>query len=96
MRPVHVSVVSLTVLLASPAFAEDAPDISIVVTALRSPVDQREVSATVTVLDEAAIRAQQPIALTDLLLRTPGISLTRNGGFGTATSLRIRDRKSVV
>lgn len=94
MRPVHVSVVSLTVLLASPAFAEDAPDISIVVTALRSPVDQREVSATVTVLDEAAIRAQQPIALTDLLLRTPGISLTRNGGFGTATSLRIRGADS--
>ncbi|BBD99165.1 TonB-dependent receptor [Sphingobium amiense] len=69
---------------------EPAPDPSIVVTALRSPVEQARTSATVTVLDEPAIRAQQPIALTDLLLRTPGISLTRNGGFGTATSLRIR------
>ena len=94
MRPAHISVVSLATLLASPALAEDAPDPSIVVTALRSPVEQSAVSATVTVLDETAIRAQQPIALTDLMLRTPGVSLSRNGGFGTATSLRIRGADS--
>ncbi|WP_225205615.1 TonB-dependent receptor plug domain-containing protein [Novosphingobium huizhouense] len=104
MRPTHSSVLRcscrkpfvlgpaacLLALIAPPALADEAPDGAIVVTALRSPVAQREVSATVTVLDEAAIRAQQPIALTDLLLRTPGISLSRNGGYGTATSLRIR------
>ena len=93
----------LTTLSVAPCFAEEmvpgeAPDSSlgssIVVTALRSPVEQDRVSATVTVLDEAAIRQQQPIALTDLLLRTPGISLTRNGGLGTATSLRIRGADS--
>lgn len=94
MRPAHISVVSLATLLASPALAEDAPDPSIVVTALRSPVEQSAVSATVTVLDETAIPAQQPIALTDLMLRTPGVSLSRNGGFGTATSLRIRGADS--
>ena len=90
MRPAQVLSVCALAMLSSPAAAEEAPASAIVVTALRSPVDQRQVSATVTVLDEAAIRAQQPIALTDLLLRTPGISLSRNGGFGTATSLRIR------
>lgn len=95
MRPVSLSLVAMLALLSSPALAEeaapaDAPDPSIVVTALRSPVEQARVSATVTVLDEREIRAQQPIALTDLLLRTPGISLSRNGGFGTTTSLRIR------
>lgn len=94
MRPAHISFVTLATLLASPAVAEDAPEPSIVVTALRSPVDQSAVSATVTVLDETAIRAQQPVALADLLLRTPGISLSRNGGFGTATSLRIRGADS--
>ena len=104
MRPAQVSLVFIAALLASPAFAEDAPsgsapdnsapDSSIIVTALRSPVEQSEVSATVAVLDEAAIRAQQPIALTDLLVRTAGISLSRNGGFGTATSLRIRGADS--
>lgn len=89
-----VSVFSVITLLAPPASAEDAPDSTIIVTALRSPIGQSEVSATVTVLDEQAIRQQQPIALTDLLLRTPGISLSRNGGFGTATSLRIRGADS--
>lgn len=99
MRLAHVSAVSITAVLAQPAFAVEAPDSSppdssIVVTALRSPVAQNEVSATVTILDEAAIRAQQPIALTDLLQRTPGVSLSRNGGFGAATSLRIRGADS--
>lgn len=94
MRLAHCSVVSAFALLSSPALADEAPDGSIVVTALRSPVEQSRVSATVTVLDEQAIREQQPIALTDLLLRTPGISITRNGGFGTATSLRIRGADS--
>lgn len=94
MRSAQVSLVFVLALLSPPAFAEEAPDGTIVVTALRSPIEQSEVSATVTVLDEAAIRAQQPIALTDLLLRTPGISLSRNGGFGTATSLRIRGADS--
>ncbi|MCW1383722.1 TonB-dependent receptor [Novosphingobium sp. KCTC 2891] len=93
-----VSVLALLAASASPALAESVPgeaaDSSIVVTALRSPVEQDRVSATVTVLDEAALRQQQPIALTDLLVRTPGISLTRNGGFGTATSLRIRGADS--
>ena len=69
---------------------EAAPDSSIVVTVLRTPVEQTRVSSSVTVLDEAAIREEQPIALTDVLVRTPGISLTRNGGFGTSTSVRIR------
>jgi vitamin B12 transporter len=62
----------------------------IVVTALRTPVAATRVSSTVTVLDEPAIVALQPVAVTDALLRTPGISLSRNGGYGTTTSLRIR------
>jgi vitamin B12 transporter len=70
--------------------AEDAPDDSIVVTAFRAPVSQERNSASVTVLDEKAIVDAQPIAVSDILLRTPGISLSRNGGYGTATSLRIR------
>lgn len=94
-----LALVSTLALISSPALADEpapgeAPGTSIVVTALRSPVEQSRVSATVTVLDEVAIRQLQPIALTDLLLRTPGISLSRNGGFGTATSMRIRGADS--
>jgi vitamin B12 transporter len=62
----------------------------IVVSALRIPVAQDRIASSIIVLDRAAIEQQQPLALTDLLVRTPGISLSRNGGYGTATSLRIR------
>lgn len=86
--------VLISVTLPTPAFADDSPDDSIVVTALRTPVAADRVSSSVTVLDEAAIVENQPIALTDILLRTPGISLSRNGGYGTATSLRIRGADS--
>jgi Outer membrane cobalamin receptor protein len=84
----------LCFILPAVAHADEAPDTSIVVSALRTPVSQERVSSTITVLDEEAIVQDQPIALTDILLRTPGISLTRNGGYGTATSLRIRGADS--
>ncbi|WP_409521521.1 TonB-dependent receptor plug domain-containing protein [Novosphingobium sp.] len=76
------------------ASAEEAADAStadrIVVSALRTPVAADRVADSVTLLGEAQIVAAQPIALTDMLLRTPGISVSRNGGYGTTTSLRIR------
>ena len=65
------------------------PD-DIVVNALRTPVAHDRVASSVTVLDLADIQLAQPVALTDLLARTPGLSLTRDGGFGETTELRIR------
>ncbi|WP_236554884.1 TonB-dependent receptor [Novosphingobium sp. 9U] len=91
IRSTSLAAVSvLSALFATPAHADEAPDESIVVTAFRAPVTQDRNSASVTVLDEQAIVHAQPIAVSDILLRTPGISLSRNGGYGTATSLRIR------
>jgi vitamin B12 transporter len=89
-RITYLAAPALAALSASPVHAEDAPDASIVVTAFRAPVSQERNSASVTVLDERAIIDAQPIAVTDMLQRTPGISISRNGGYGTATSLRIR------
>ncbi|GLK44493.1 MULTISPECIES: TonB-dependent receptor plug domain-containing protein [Novosphingobium] len=76
----------------APGDTESTPGAAdnILVSALRTPVAIERVSATVTVLGEPAIVALQPIALTDALLRTPGVSMSRNGGYGTTTSLRIR------
>lgn len=88
------AVPALVAILPAAALADDAPDDSIVVSVLRAPVAQDRVSSSVTVLDEAAIVEAQPIAVTDILLRTPGVSMTRNGGYGTATSLRIRGADS--
>jgi len=62
----------------------------IIVTALRTPVDETRVSSSVTVLDADDLALAQPLALTDVLDRTPGISVARTGGYGQVTSLRIR------
>lgn len=79
--------------VASPAWAAN-DDGAIIVSALRTPVAEQKVSTSITVLDQAAIERDQPLAISDIVLRTPGISLSRNGGYGTDTSLRIRGANS--
>ncbi len=81
----------LSALPATPALASAAagPD-DIVVTAVRVPVEADRLASAVSILDKQAIDAAQTIIVSDLLLTTPSVSLTRNGGFGTATSVRIR------
>lgn len=86
--------------VAAPAFAQEAPqpdaasdtasDDTVVVVANRSPVAADRVAASVTVLDKAAIDRAQDLGIAELLVRTPGVTLSRNGGYGTATSVRIR------
>lgn len=66
--------------------------ILVTATRLALPVDQ--VPASLTVLDKAAIDRAQDLGVTELLLRTPGISIARNGGYGTTTALRIRGAES--
>ncbi|MDO9368722.1 MAG: TonB-dependent receptor [Sphingopyxis sp.] len=84
----------------SAASAEDAAHAvaadgdSIIVTATRAPLTLDEVPSSIAVLDKAAIDRAQDIGVTELLLRTPGISMSRNGGYGTSTSLRIRGAES--
>jgi vitamin B12 transporter len=91
--------VMAALVLAVPGHAQDAPkpdaadtggDAAIVVTANRSPTLVDQVAASVTVLDKAAIDRAQDIGVAELLVRTPGVTLSRNGGYGTATSVRIR------
>ncbi|WP_447765154.1 TonB-dependent receptor plug domain-containing protein [Sphingopyxis panaciterrae] len=90
------SSISLAALAAAfPALAEEAADgDSIIVTATRAPLMLDEIPSSIAVLDKAAIDRSQDIGVTELLLRTPGISISRNGGYGTSTSLRIRGAES--
>ncbi|AKM09979.1 TonB-dependent receptor plug domain-containing protein [Croceicoccus naphthovorans] len=74
----------------TPAAQADTASDEIVVAALRMPVEIDRVASSVTVLDLDEIEAEQPISITDILVRTPGISMSRNGGYGAATSLRVR------
>lgn len=67
---------------------ESAP--SIVVTAVRVPIASDRVASSVTILDKEKIDRLQAPVVSDLLVLTPGISVVRNGGYGAATSVRIR------
>jgi len=62
----------------------------VIVTANRSAQAADRVGQAVTVITTAQIQANQTVAVADLLTRTPGVSLSRNGGMGSTTSLRIR------
>ncbi|MBP8231898.1 MAG: TonB-dependent receptor [Rhizorhabdus sp.] len=99
----HISLFCL-LLSSAAAFADDGqeappPDAAadvetILVTATRLPLNLDRVPDSITLLDKAAIDRSQDIGVTELLLRTPGISMARNGGYGTSTSLRIRGAES--
>lgn len=62
----------------------------VVVTAARSPQAAANVAASVTVLTAEQIRLDQETAISDILARTPGVTMTRTGGGGETTSLFIR------
>lgn len=83
-----------TAALAPLAAHADPDDDRIIVVA--SGVAQRadEVGRSVTVIDRAEIEQRQTVALSDLLATTPGITVVRNGGLGTATALSIRGAQS--
>jgi vitamin B12 transporter len=99
----HISLLCL-LLSSAAAFADDGqeaprPDAaanvdSILVTATRIPLELARIPSSISLLDKAAIDRSQDIGVTELLLRTPGISIARNGGYGTSTSLRIRGAES--
>lgn len=92
-------------LAAAPAFAQVAPvpdaaaavgdsGGTIVVTALRTPVPLDRVTTQATVLDRDVIDRSQAVVVSDLLVRTPGVTASRTGGFGTTTGVRIRGAES--
>lgn len=103
-----LSAASATLLLAATsAAAQTAPSRSaaasatdpslledVVVTANRSAQSTDRVGQSVTVITAGQIEANQTVAVADLLTRTPGVTLSRNGGVGASTSLRIRGAES--
>jgi vitamin B12 transporter len=62
----------------------------IVVTATRSDQRAAEVGQAVTILDRGLILQRQTAIVSDLLQHTPGVTVTRNGGPGGFTAVRIR------
>ncbi|MET0291474.1 MAG: TonB-dependent receptor [Steroidobacteraceae bacterium] len=80
-------------LAVAPIAAAESPADSVgevVVVATRSPVAIEKIGSSVTVIDAEELRESQAVVLSDALVRTPGITLSRNGGPGSVTSVRIR------
>ena len=63
------------------------PDI---VVAARVPQYASQIGQSVTVITRDEIEQRQTVAVSDLLATTPGITVSRNGGLGTVTAVRIR------
>jgi len=94
---------SLAFLAASPALSQTtpagqtvvAPQLKeMVVSATRSAQPIGDVVADVTVIDRETIERAGPVGLADILVRVPGIQITRNGGTGANTSVFVRGGES--
>jgi vitamin B12 transporter len=83
----------LIVPTAQSADSDDSLD-EIVVVANRAPVPLSKVGNSVTVLDQQAIKDSQKVDVSALLATTPGITFSRSGGPGNATSVYIRGADS--
>jgi vitamin B12 transporter len=66
----------------------------IVVTAGRTADKLSDVPVSMTVIDAETLRERQTVVVSDLLSRTPGVTVTRNGGVGGSTQVRIRGAES--
>lgn len=91
------SLVSLLALASAPALAESNPAANdrgdtIVVTASRSgegvPINQ--LGASVTILDAEALDKRQVRIVSDILRDVPGVAVSRAGGIGGNTQVRMR------
>lgn len=99
MRLTSLSYLALSVgILSSPVLAEEAPEsvsglqrdthITVVASGSRDPVDQTGQSVSVIGVDEIN-RIGGP-DITRVLERAPGVTITRNGGVGGFTGVRVR------
>jgi len=82
--------------LSAPVFAQDneASIDEIVVSASRMERPMSEVGSSVTVIDADEISRRQETSMADLLRSSAGVSISRNGGLGGVTSLRLRGAES--
>ncbi len=76
------------VLIAAAATAE--PIENIVTTASRSAVAASRVGSTFSVVDRALIERRQAVMIADILQDLPGVAVSRLGGPGSQTQLRLR------
>ncbi|MDW3096248.1 MAG: TonB-dependent receptor [Gammaproteobacteria bacterium] len=75
------------------SFTEDTLT-SITVTASRNPISVNHTGSSVSIIDKQQINNKQLPFAADLLRDVPGTTISKNGGTGTLTQLRIRGAES--
>lgn len=85
-----MSLASLAGAAALAAMSPDTPVETVVVVANRIPVAASDSGRSVTVIPAEVIRERQTVVVSDLLASTPGVGVSRNGGPGGVTAVRIR------
>lgn len=85
-----MSLVSLAGAAALAAASTDTPVEPVIVVANRIPVAASDSGRSVTVIPAEVIRDRQSPVVSDLLASTPGVGISRNGGPGGVTAVRIR------
>jgi vitamin B12 transporter len=92
----HKTLLSVTTaiagLCAMPAFAEDGvlPGDTVFVTASMTPTEAYTIGNAISVLDEQYIEQRQNPIVSDLLRSVPSVAVSRSGGPGQLTQIRMR------
>ena len=83
---------ALAGLIAGPAFAEDGvlPGDTVFVTASMTPAAAYTIGNAISVLDEEYIERRQNPVVSDLLRSVPSVAVSRSGGPGQLTQIRMR------
>ncbi|WP_420434411.1 TonB-dependent receptor plug domain-containing protein [Hyphobacterium sp.] len=83
---------ALFLVLSSAAFAQDGEDAAdtIIVIGGRIPVSAQDVTSAVSVIERADIELRGGLSLADTLRAVPGVAVSRSGGAGALTDLRLR------
>ncbi len=86
------SSITLLTLIGSSAYGQDsiAPLDEIIVVANRLPISAKQLGTSVSVLTEIDIVNHGNSSLTDVIRQLPAVAVSRNGGIGATTALRIR------
>jgi len=89
--PFTLSTIAASFLLSQSALAQSTDPLEeIIVVANRIPVPIKQVGTSVSILTKEQITARGNQSLSDVIRQLPAVSVSRNGGIGAATSLRIR------
>ncbi|GGB71751.1 TonB-dependent receptor plug domain-containing protein [Blastomonas aquatica] len=97
---VTASTLALCVSVCIPAFAQDTLAAAdprepiVVVTANRTAQPVERVGQSITVVDSEDIEQRQTQSVADILRTLPGVTIIRNGGVGSTTSVFIRGAES--